>query len=88
MSFGSSSGTLASAAWMIVAVRSSARRSFRDPLKARPIGERAAETITASGITRLQGAGKLYGGLYGVWRRAELLWKLPGRIAGVTRQTV
>src|SRR5438045_4907112 len=50
MSSGFSDGTLASAAWMIVAARSSGRRSFRDPLKARPIGERAVETITASGI--------------------------------------
>src|ERR1044072_1807410 len=36
---------------MIVAVMSSGRRSLREPLKARPMGERAVETITASGIT-------------------------------------
>jgi hypothetical protein len=41
-------GTLARAAWMIVAVMSSGRRSLREPLKARPMGERAVETITAS----------------------------------------
>ncbi len=35
---------------MIVAVRSSGRRSTMDPLNARPMGERAAETITASGM--------------------------------------
>ncbi|RPK58031.1 hypothetical protein EES42_38675 [Streptomyces sp. ADI95-17] len=64
MSFGSSSGTLASAVWMIVAVRSSARRSFSEPLKARPMGERAAETITASGITRLHEGWKAGSGTY------------------------
>src|SRR3954447_7541048 len=47
---GSSSGILSRAARTIVAVRSSGRRSLSDPLKARPMGERAAETITASGI--------------------------------------
>ncbi|CAM5604242.1 hypothetical protein SALBM311S_08308 [Streptomyces alboniger] len=51
MSRGSSSGTFARAAWMIVAVMSSGRRSLREPLKARPMGERAVETITASGMT-------------------------------------
>src|SRR5690606_6624652 len=50
MSSGFSWGTLASAAVMICAVRSSARRSFSDPLKARPMGERAVATMTASGM--------------------------------------
>src|SRR4051794_38050183 len=47
---GSSSGTLASAAWTIVAVRSSGRQSTSEPLLARPIGVRAVETMTASGM--------------------------------------
>src|SRR6187397_490781 len=47
---GSSSGTLSSAAWMIRAVRSSGRKSLSEPLLARPMGVRAAETITASGM--------------------------------------
>ena len=51
MSFGSSSGTFARAAFTICTVRSSARISVSEPLKARPIGERAVETITASGIS-------------------------------------
>src|SRR4051794_19985816 len=50
MSCGCSAGTLARAAWMIVAVSSSGRSPVSEPLKARPIGERAVETITASGI--------------------------------------
>src|SRR3954453_17934857 len=50
MSRGSSCGIFSSAVRTIVAVRSSGRRSFRDPLNARPMGERAAETITASGM--------------------------------------
>ena len=41
MSRGSSSGTLSSAVRTIVAVRSSGRTSTREPLKARPMGERA-----------------------------------------------
>src|SRR3954451_13591087 len=49
MSSGRSCGTLSSAARTIVAARSSGRTSFREPLKARPIGERAVETTTASG---------------------------------------
>ena len=43
-------GHLVQAARMMVAVRSSGRRSFSDPLNARPIGERAVATMTASGI--------------------------------------
>src|SRR6476469_1140012 len=50
MSTGSSSGILSRAVRTIVAVRSSGRRSFNEPLSARPMGERAAETITASGM--------------------------------------
>src|SRR3954470_9955704 len=50
MSCGCNAGTLASAAWMIVAASSSGRSPVSEPLKARPIGERAVETITASGI--------------------------------------
>ena len=41
---------MSSAALTISAVRSSGRRSFSEPLLARPMGERAAETITASGM--------------------------------------
>ena len=47
---GSSSGTLSRAALMISALRSSGRKSLSEPLLARPMGERAAETITASGM--------------------------------------
>ena len=50
MSRGSSWGTLSSAARTMVAVRSSGRRSRSEPLKARPIGERAVATMTASGM--------------------------------------
>src|SRR6266849_6980038 len=39
------------AARTMVAVRSSGRRSFSDPLNARPIGDRAAATITASAMS-------------------------------------
>jgi hypothetical protein len=45
-----SSGTLSSAAWTANAQRSSGRASTSDPLAARPIGVRAAATITASGM--------------------------------------
>src|SRR3954453_18145038 len=51
ISFGSRSGTLASAARTIVAARSSGRTSTSDPLFARPIGLRAVATMTASGIS-------------------------------------
>ena len=51
MSFGSSCGTLSRAARTMVAVRSSGRSSFSDPFMARPIGERAVATMTASGTT-------------------------------------
>src|SRR3954447_8553107 len=50
MSVGSSAGTLSSAARTIVAARSSGRKSFSDPLNARPMGERAVATMTASGM--------------------------------------
>ena len=46
----SSSGSWSSAALMILAARSSERRSVSDPLNARPIGERVAATMTASGM--------------------------------------
>ena len=51
MSRGSSDGTLSSAARTICAARSSGRMAASDPLTARPIGERAVETMTASGMT-------------------------------------
>src|SRR5437016_45657 len=51
---GESCGTLSSAARMIVATRSSGRRSTSEPLNARPIGERAVATMTASGMTTPQ----------------------------------
>src|SRR5690348_1872972 len=50
MSFGSSAGTLSSAARTMVAARSSGRKSTIEPLKARPIGDRAVLTMTASGM--------------------------------------
>src|SRR2546421_8626691 len=50
ISCGSSWGTLASAVRMMVAARSSGRRSARDPFTARPMGERAVATMTASGM--------------------------------------
>ena len=53
MSAGSSSGTLARAAATICAVRSSGLMVMRDPLNARPIGERAVATMTASVIWAL-----------------------------------
>ena len=48
--FGSRPGTLSSAVLMIRAARSSGRKSLSDPLFARPMGERAADTMTASGM--------------------------------------
>src|SRR5216683_305459 len=50
MSAGSSAGTLASAARIIWATRSSGRMVVRLPLNARPMGERAVATMTASGM--------------------------------------
>src|SRR5664279_1716391 len=50
MSCGSSWGTLSSAACTIVAARSSERSSLSEPLKARPMGERAVATMTGSGM--------------------------------------
>ena len=47
---GSSWGTFSSAALTMVAARSSGRQSTSEPLLARPIGVRAVDTITASGI--------------------------------------
>src|SRR5689334_17717234 len=49
-SAGSSCGTFASAAFTICTVRSSGRMLIMLPLKARPIGERAVATMTASGM--------------------------------------
>src|SRR5215207_751022 len=46
--FGSSAGTLSSAASITVAARSSGRTSTSEPLAARPIGDLAVATITAS----------------------------------------
>src|SRR5215217_528194 len=51
ISHGSSAGTLSSAARTIWAARSSGRISTSEPLPARPIGERAVETMTASVMT-------------------------------------
>ena len=48
---GPATGTLSSAARTIWAARSSGRMVASDPLTARPIGERAVETMTASGMT-------------------------------------
>src|SRR3954469_8159467 len=45
---------------MIVAARSSGRRSIRLPLNARPIGERAVATTTASGIRTPSGKRRLH----------------------------
>src|SRR5262245_13575166 len=45
-----SPGTLSSAALIAKATRSSGRASTSEPLAARPIGVRAVETITASGM--------------------------------------
>src|SRR5262249_42527199 len=50
-SAGLSCGTLASAALIICTVRSSGRMLVMLPLKARPIGERAVATMTASGMS-------------------------------------
>src|SRR6476469_6111796 len=46
----STSGLRSCSAVSGIAARSSARTSFREPLKARPIGVRTASTMTASGI--------------------------------------
>src|SRR5690606_21727684 len=48
MSLRSNSGTLPRAASTIRTASSSGRMSFNDPFTARPIGERAVETMTAS----------------------------------------
>src|SRR6266545_5905777 len=50
ISCGSSAGTLSSAVRMMVAARSSGRRSVREPLTARPMGDLAVATMTASGM--------------------------------------
>ena len=50
MSSGLSCGTLASAAEISWQVRSSGRMETSDPLNARPMGERAVATMTASGM--------------------------------------
>lgn len=49
--FGSSFGTFVRAAVFIWVTMSSERILVRDPLNARPIGERTVETMTASGST-------------------------------------
>src|SRR3954454_12297448 len=49
--YGSSPGTFARAAFTMSAGRSSGRQSTSEPLLARPIGVRAVDTITASGMT-------------------------------------
>ncbi len=56
MSLGSSDGTLSNAARTICVARSSGRMVTSEPLAARPIGERVAATITASGMGQLLGA--------------------------------
>src|SRR5947207_6020448 len=48
---GSSEGTFSSAAFTMWAARSSGRQSTSEPLLARPMGVRAVETMTASGMT-------------------------------------
>ena len=53
ISFGSSSGTWPTASEIANASRSSGRTSASDPLAARPIGVRAAATMTASGMRSL-----------------------------------
>lgn len=52
---------VARAAPTIWAARSSARNSLSDPLNARPMGERTAETMTASGVSRGPGMRSLPG---------------------------
>src|SRR5579872_6329942 len=71
MSAGSSCGTLARAAVTICAARSSGRMPVREPLNARPIGDRAVATITASGMAP---ASSTYGLL-----QTMLLAAQPGR---------
>src|SRR5689334_13960289 len=51
-SAGSSCGTFARAALTICAARSSGRMLVSEPLPARPMGDRAVATITASGMVR------------------------------------
>jgi hypothetical protein len=51
MASAGSCGTLSIAARTAAAARSSARHSVSVPLRARPIGVRAVETITASGMS-------------------------------------
>src|SRR5437870_5620473 len=51
-SAGATAGTLSMRVLMMKPPRSSMRASLSDPLKARPIGERAVATMTASGIRR------------------------------------
>jgi hypothetical protein len=52
MVVGSSCGTLSRAARTTVVARSSGRRSRSEPLTARPMGERAVATTTASGMNQ------------------------------------
>ena len=58
MSIGSSAGTLSSAARTIWAVRSSGRIETSEPLPARPIGDRAVATMTASGMRMFPSNGR------------------------------
>src|SRR3954470_17021129 len=55
MSAGSRAGTLSSTARTMVAARSSGRTSLSEPLNARPMGERAVATTTASGTVPPEG---------------------------------
>jgi hypothetical protein len=73
---GSSSGTLVSAGGTIWVARSSGRMSFSDPLTARPIGDQAVETMTASRMNLvltlgwlLSGDGLMGSGCPGMGRR-------------------
>src|ERR1700685_610384 len=71
ISAGSSCGTWATAAVTICAARSSGRMPVSEPLNARPIGDRAVATITASGMAP---ASSTYGFL-----QTMLLAASPGR---------
>src|SRR3954447_8422939 len=90
----SSAGTLAMAAFTMWAPRSSGRQSTRDPLLARPIGVRAVETMTASGMApKLPPTSKVYfflvtGGRPIRFERGEDRGRLPPRrrrVAGLGR---
>src|ERR1700745_370527 len=77
ISRGSSAGTVSSTAWTTWLARSSGRMPASEPLTARPMGERATETMTASGMVGLRisvWGGRLKGG-----QQAELLHLAAGR---------